>query len=324
VEANTGDGTDIGAFEAQTAPVSTNTAPSVEAGGPYSVAEGGSVAVSAIGADPEGDELTYEWDLDDDGEFETAGQEVTFSAATLDGPDIRTIRVRVTDTGNLSEVAETSVEVLDVAPAVDPLQISPFPSFPGGAVSVSAVFSDPGPNDGPFTCTFNFGDGPGEVPGTVSGNTCSAAPHLYSAVGSYPVTVTVRDKNGVTGTNSSDALVVYNFSGFFSPVANRPNVNQVKAGSRVSITFSLGGNQGLNIFEPNSPTSRLMDCSTKETSGVPVTTKPPPPTGLTYNKKTNRYTYAWQTEKAWAGTCREFVLTLKDGTAHAAWFTFKK
>jgi hypothetical protein len=74
-----------------------NAAPTVDAGGPYSVVEGGTVTVSAAGTDPDGDPLAYEWDLDGDGTYETSGQSATFSAAGLEAPASRTIAVRVTD-----------------------------------------------------------------------------------------------------------------------------------------------------------------------------------------------------------------------------------
>src|SRR6185503_17097200 len=135
-----------------------NTEPSVETTGPYSVDEGTSTIVSATGTDPEGDELTYEWDLDNDGQFETAGQEVIFFALTLNGPTTKTIRVRATDTGNLSGVAETTVNVVNVAPVVDPPQVSPTTSAPGEFVAVNAEFYDPASADG-GTWTFNFCDG---------------------------------------------------------------------------------------------------------------------------------------------------------------------
>lgn len=93
-----------------------NNPPTANAGGPYSVDEGGSVTVTASGSDPDGDPLTYAWDLDNDGTFETPGQSVTFSAAELDGPNSHTIAVQVTDSGGLSAADQTSVEVLNVAP----------------------------------------------------------------------------------------------------------------------------------------------------------------------------------------------------------------
>ena len=93
-----------------------NHAPTADAGGPYTVAEGGSVAVTATGTDADGDALTYAWDLDNDGDFDDAtGQTASFSAATIDGPATRTVRVRVTD-GELSAVDSATVNVTNVAP----------------------------------------------------------------------------------------------------------------------------------------------------------------------------------------------------------------
>ena len=55
--------------------------PTADAGGPYTVAEGGQVTLSGTGSDPDMDPLSYAWDLNNDGTFETPGQSVTFSAA---------------------------------------------------------------------------------------------------------------------------------------------------------------------------------------------------------------------------------------------------
>ncbi|MCL4868282.1 MAG: ExeM/NucH family extracellular endonuclease [Anaerolineae bacterium] len=88
-----------------------NVAPFVNAGGPYLVNEGGSVIVTAAGFDPDGGDLLYEWDLNNDGVFETVGQSAVFSAALLAAPSSHPIRVRVTDEGGLWAVDETVVHV---------------------------------------------------------------------------------------------------------------------------------------------------------------------------------------------------------------------
>ncbi len=88
-----------------------NVAPSVEAGGPYAVVEGSSVTLTAAGSDPDGDALTYEWDLDGNGSYETSGQSVTFSAAGLEAPDSRTVSVRVSD-GRATATDDAVVNVI--------------------------------------------------------------------------------------------------------------------------------------------------------------------------------------------------------------------
>jgi hypothetical protein len=45
---------------------------------------------------------------------------------------------------------------------------------------------------------------------------------------------------------------------------------------------------------------------------------------LSYDSLTDQYTYVRKTDKAWAGTCRQFVLKLSDGTSKTALFAFTK
>jgi hypothetical protein len=45
--------------------------------------------------------------------------------------------------------------------------------------------------------------------------------------------------------------------------------------------------------------------------------------GLNFGEGSNHYYYGWQTSAAWAGTCRQFSLSLNDGTPpHTAVFMF--
>jgi predicted extracellular nuclease len=89
-----------------------NYPPTADAGGPYSVVEGGSVTLSATGQDPEGAAVTFDWDLDNNGTFETPGQSVNFSAASITAPATLTVKVKVTDAFGNFTVDEATVYVL--------------------------------------------------------------------------------------------------------------------------------------------------------------------------------------------------------------------
>jgi hypothetical protein len=300
-----------------------NAPPTVDAGEPYSVAEGGSVTVSATGSDPNGDSLTYAWDLDNNGSFETSGQNVTYSAVGLDGPSSTTVQVKVIDPGGLSATDSATVNIINALPIVNAPSVSPEPSTEGSPVIASATFSDPGVNDAPFTCTVDYGDGSGAQLGTVSGNTCIGQAHVYPTFGAYTVTVSVTDKDGGTGSNFSLHSVIFNFFGFFSPVENLPMTNLVKAGQAIPIKFSLGGDKGLDIFAAGYPMSHAIACESPDLLLGDTPTLNPGSSGLSYSPGHGQYHYNWKTEKAWSGTCRQLVIVFSDGAIYRANFQFK-
>ncbi len=144
-----------------------NTAPTAVAGGPYFVPEGGSVVLNASGStDPDpADTLTYAWDFDGDGDYDDAtGVSPTFSAAGLDGPSSKTVRLRITDNaGAVSNIASATVNVTNAAPTApvdnngvlnEVLENAPA----GTLVGITAVSSDPGVHD---TVTFSLTDDAG-------------------------------------------------------------------------------------------------------------------------------------------------------------------
>jgi hypothetical protein len=45
---------------------------------------------------------------------------------------------------------------------------------------------------------------------------------------------------------------------------------------------------------------------------------------LTYDAATDRYTYTWKTDKAWAMSCRKLTMRLSDNSDHVAYFNFTK
>jgi hypothetical protein len=116
---------------------------------------------------------------------------------------------------------------------------------------------------------------------------------------------------------------LYDFTGFFQPVDNSPAVNKAKAGSAIPVKFSLGGDQGLDIFPTGYPLTKAGACDLTG-SDVIEQTVTAGGSSLHYDPATDQYTYVWKTDRAWAGTCRQLVVGLNDGTTHTAWFNFVK
>jgi len=130
-------------------------------------------------------------------------------------------------------------------------------------------------------------------------------------------------------TSDHDAVVVglepthYDFAGFFQPIDNGSVFNAAKAGSAVPVKFSLGGFQGLDIFHAGYPLSRRIACDSSTPLDEIEQTVTAGGSSLAYDEASDQYSYAWKTNRAWAGTCRQLVVILKDGSVHTANFRFK-
>jgi hypothetical protein len=199
--------------------------PTVDAGGPYAVVEGGSVIVSATGTEPGGGALTYSWDLDYNGTFETSGQSVTFSAAGLEAPQTRTIAVQAT-----------------------------------------------GPT-------------------------------------------------GLTATDEATIDVIWDFT-WEPPILDLPAVNEGGPG-KLTLTFSLGGDQGLDIFRDGYPASASYTCGTTPPTDAIEPAATVGAKGFRYDARSDHYIFDWKVSSSWKNTCRVFVLGLADGTTHNLAFHFK-
>ena len=182
---------------------SGNAPPSANAGGPYAVDEGVSITLDGSGSsDPNGDPLTYAWDLDNDGLFDD-GANATAAFAGVDDATA-TVGLQVSD-GALTNTATVAVVVHNVAPSVSAGVDQTIDE--GGSANLAATFTDPGTLD-THTATVNWGDGSAPEAAAVSeagGNGSVAGTHTYAQDGAYTVTVTVTDDDGGVG---SDTLTV--------------------------------------------------------------------------------------------------------------------
>jgi hypothetical protein len=156
------------------------------------VKEGDSVEVAASGEDPEGKELTYEWDLDDDGSFDDSStQTATFNASSLDGPTTRTIEAEVTDEEGAKATDEATVEVTNAPPTAT---FNPFSPVDEGN-TFDLLLDDPSDASEAdetrgFSYAFDCGNGYGDY-GSENKITCST-----DDSGKRTVKGTIRDKDG--------------------------------------------------------------------------------------------------------------------------------
>jgi hypothetical protein len=282
-----------------------NAAPTVSAGGPYTVDEGGSVTLTATGSDPNGDPLVYTWDLDGDGAFETTGDSVTFSAAVLDGPTSVSVKVKATDPLGLFAGSIATVTVENVAPTVTASFASATASCGANNATLNVSFSDPGVAD-TQTVVFDWGDG----------STATIAPagspltlqHTYAAAGSYTATVTVTDDDGGADSATASVTINYTSSGFLAPI-NQDGSSVFKYNSTIPVkirfqncdgsypanltptiklTVLTGPNAGL-VIDPPASTSGADIPGIMRWSGAPdnhymynLATKPLPDPKATY------------------------------------------
>jgi hypothetical protein len=115
----------------------------------------------------------------------------------------------------------------------------------------------------------------------------------------------------------------YNFTGFFQPVDNLPTLNVASAGSAIPVKFSLGGNQGLNIFAAGYPASSPIQCDASDPGAAIEETVNAGGSSVSYDAATGQYTYVWKTQRAWKGTCRMLVVRLSDNNQYLAKFRFR-
>ena len=157
------------------------------------------------------------------------------------------------------------------------------------------------------------------------------------AQGAGSITATCSGALDAAGNAADPAIVHYtvnspsntsNFTGFFQPVDNPGEgpsyvFNSVKAGAAVPVKFSLGGDQGLDIFAVGFPKSQPVSCTTAAITDPIEQTVTAGNSSLNYEAASDTYTYVWKTDKRWAGTCRVLTVQLDDGTQHLAYFQFK-
>ncbi|MGE3473787.1 MAG: PxKF domain-containing protein [Vicinamibacterales bacterium] len=225
-----------------------------------------------------------------------------------------------TDTigATVGTLTATSVSNTWTAGVLDRLAISPTSSSiaSGATQTYTLTGFDAFDNSlGDVTSTATFAIAPD---GSCTGSTCTA-----TTPGVHTVTATagVRTVQASLTITASGGFI---FTGFFSPVNSAPTLNETNAGRAVPVKFSLGGDRGLAVFAPGFPASQAIACDLSAPIDTLEETITAGGSGLSYDPSTDRYTYVWKTEKAWANSCRQLTVRFTDGTTQKANFRFRK
>ena len=168
--------------------------------------EGEAIQLSGTASDePGGQIIQYEWDLDYDGQTFTSdaqGVAPTFSAAAIDGPAARTIALRVTAADGATAIATGTITITD-APLLTSLSGSVI-GVRQQPLSFAGSFTD-GPMDTQCVA-WDFGDG--TVIAVPSGDAgASTVAHRYTVAGTYTVTMTVTNDDGLSSVSAQTVRV---------------------------------------------------------------------------------------------------------------------
>lgn len=338
---------------------SDNRPPIIDMGGPYTGVVGVPIQFDASKTtDADGDYLYYYWQFGDSTGF--VSDTVPTYSYTYQQPGSYNVQLWVADHSDrdiahwVSSSLTVEVTVPGATPTGSNVEVTPDPAvgltfdnvLTGGTTTVTT--STMTAEDSPSAPSgFQLGDPPtyydikttatfeGKVLvcidySTVQFTDQSQLKLLHYDTGKKEwedITTSVdTDKKQLCGetTSFSPFLVAqkrYPFTGFLRPLESA-SLNVVKAASGVPIKFGLGGNRGLQIFPAGYPLSRSIACEGTLASETGTETVTAGKSGLSYDASANQYTYAWQTDKGWAGTCRELVMRLIDGTEHKLRFKF--
>jgi PKD repeat protein len=182
-----------------------NQPPTADTSGPYKATVGESLAFDGTASsDPEGNISSYAWKFGDGSTGTGVSPSHIYNAAGT-----YNVSLTVTDEGGLTATSMTTA-LIDEVNMQTPMAKANGPY--SGAVNMALSFSGTGsedPDGSIVSYNWDFGDGSNESGADVS--------HAYTMEGSYTVTLTVEDNEGLMDTDSTTAVIGV---GNMSPVAD--------------------------------------------------------------------------------------------------------
>jgi hypothetical protein len=134
----------------------------------------------------------------------------------VDGPNGKTITVRVTDVGGKTATDTAQVTVNNVPPTVSAIVAPLDPRQVGSTINASATFADAGTQD-THTASWDWGDSITSAGAVIESNGSGSVTgvHAYAAPGVYTIRLTVTDDDGGVGQSVFEYVVIYDPEGGF-------------------------------------------------------------------------------------------------------------
>jgi len=168
-----------------------------------------------------------------------------------------------------------------------------------------------------LTAAYGCDDGGAGVDGC-AGPVASGAPLAGDAPGAHTFTVHATDRAGNTSEASVTWYVRYAWSGFEPPLRG-DGLPHAQAGRTIPVKFTIAGATGDVMTGP--ALVGAVACGSDTRLG-PDDAAVAPAGADVRSDGDGAYHLNWKTQKSWAGSCRQLVLPLDDGSIRRVTVTF--
>ena len=181
-------------------PSSTNTPPTADIGGPYQGVPNEEITLDASSStDPDGTITSYEWDLNNDGQYDDAtGVTTTY---TWNTPGEYTIKLKVTDNDGATDTDTTTVTILKQNNPPTNLVVT---GETNGKTNTTYTytFTATDPDNDTMTYNIDWDDGTNTSAENLANSTTYETNHSWNTYGIYKITFTATDQDNATTTTT--------------------------------------------------------------------------------------------------------------------------
>ena len=194
--------------------VSASEPPVADANGPYIESECTEIWFDASGSyDPDGDDLAYRWDFDNDGEWDTDWDVIPIATHMWLDDFSGTVRVEVTD-GELSDTAIANTTIMNINPIITNISGPADPVEVGAEVELTVDFFDGDIRNGILSddthiALFEWDDINTTMYDLEVGETSVTGSFIYQEPGVYTVMVIISDDDGGSDWIEFQYVVIY-------------------------------------------------------------------------------------------------------------------